>query len=121
MESINKRVRRTRRDLDITQKELAEKSGVSFQAINRIERGKAKPQLETVAKLADALGVDLKWLIAGDGVPVPLHRQTATQQHREQGRSELAGKPGYVITDGGTWEVVDGEWRIVTDKDGETA
>lgn len=45
-----------RRDQALTQQELAERSGVSLNTINRLERGyPARPP--TVRKLAEALGV----------------------------------------------------------------
>lgn len=66
MDGLDKRLRRKRRELDITQQALAEQASLSYQAINRIERGHTSPRIETVAKLATALGVDLKWLAFGD-------------------------------------------------------
>lgn len=44
-------------------RELAAKSGVAFGAINRIELGKTQPRLETLDRLAKALGVGVKDLI----------------------------------------------------------
>lgn len=50
----------------MTQMELADRSGVAHSTIVRIERGQARPQFGTVAKLAEALGRDLKWLVFGE-------------------------------------------------------
>lgn len=55
---------RTRRQL--TQEELAERSGLSYKFIGEIERGTGNPTIETVAQLAVALGVDVADLFAGD-------------------------------------------------------
>ena len=63
--TIGARVRRTRRALDITQADLAARIGVAHTTIVRIERGKAAPRTDTLFKLADALGVDPKWIVAG--------------------------------------------------------
>jgi DNA-binding XRE family transcriptional regulator len=47
---------RTRRAL--TQRELAEKAGISTNALNRLELDKAEPHMSTLRKLARALDVD---------------------------------------------------------------
>jgi transcriptional regulator with XRE-family HTH domain len=44
-------------------RELAARSGVDFTAINRAELGKTMPRLETLERLAKALGVGVKDLI----------------------------------------------------------
>ena len=49
-----------------TQKELAEASGVATATIRRALAGQYDPRLATAGKLAEALGVDIKWLLFGD-------------------------------------------------------
>ncbi len=71
MDRIGLRLRKVRRDRDLTLQALAERAGMTYQAINRIERGHVSPKLETVGKLADALGVDPRWLVFGDTPPRP--------------------------------------------------
>jgi ribosome-binding protein aMBF1 (putative translation factor) len=44
----------------LTQIELSEKSGIPQAQISRIERGVISPTTTTVAKLAEALGADLR-------------------------------------------------------------
>jgi transcriptional regulator with XRE-family HTH domain len=44
---------------NLTQKGLAEKSGISFVAINRIERGNL-PRLSVAYKLFNSMGLDLR-------------------------------------------------------------
>lgn len=56
-ELIRFNLRRIRRAKDITQLELAETSGFSSHAIQRIESGMRQPKLSTIATLAEALGV----------------------------------------------------------------
>lgn len=51
---------RTKRDL--TQRELAEKVGISGPAIAAYETGKAKPRIETLFRLAQALDVEVSEL-----------------------------------------------------------
>jgi transcriptional regulator with XRE-family HTH domain len=44
----------------LSQRELAKLAGISFVSISRIESRKTKPTELTLAKLAKALGVDVK-------------------------------------------------------------
>lgn len=53
------KVLRTIRELGITQKQLAEKMGMSPQMVNKIVKGKENLTLQTIAKLEEALGVSL--------------------------------------------------------------
>jgi DNA-binding XRE family transcriptional regulator len=45
-----------RKDLNITQSELARRTGVSQQAISRIESEKHVPQVDTFMKILDGMG-----------------------------------------------------------------
>jgi HTH-type transcriptional regulator, competence development regulator len=47
-------------------RELGERSGVAFDAINKLELGKRSAQPRTVRKLAEALGVEPRELMKGD-------------------------------------------------------
>ncbi len=60
------RLREWRERRLLTQKELAEKIGVTVGTINRIERGVHRPRLGTVRKLAEALGVEPRELMKGE-------------------------------------------------------
>ena len=51
--------RRTRADLDISQRELAAATGLSRGYLASIELGRANPSLGTVERIADALGIEL--------------------------------------------------------------
>jgi transcriptional regulator with XRE-family HTH domain len=52
---------RTRQQL--TQEQLAERSGLSYKFIGEVERGRGNPTLDTIARLADALGVNITDLL----------------------------------------------------------
>jgi DNA-binding XRE family transcriptional regulator len=49
-----------------TQKEVAEICGLSPTTVNAFETQRVKPQMRTVQKLADGLGVPLRWLLGED-------------------------------------------------------
>ncbi|MBV7292678.1 helix-turn-helix transcriptional regulator [Corynebacterium sp. TAE3-ERU16] len=54
-----------RKERKITQMELAEVSGVDQAEISRIENGRANPTLDTVSRLAAALGKEIRLSPAG--------------------------------------------------------
>ncbi len=58
-QAIALRILRTLRAKNISQKELAEKIGVSPQQVNKIVKGKENLTLETISKIQTALGVSL--------------------------------------------------------------
>ena len=58
MKAISTNVRNKRLDLHMTQKDLAEKCGLSTNYISRIERADVSPTVDTLEKLAKALKVD---------------------------------------------------------------
>lgn len=66
------RLRELRRRRVLTLKELEERSGVAYNTIWRLEKGKTGAQPRTLRKLAAALGVDPSELVAsGEGGSPP--------------------------------------------------
>lgn len=55
-------LRSMRHERGFTQEELAERCGLSVDAVRRIERGRFSASLGTIAKLARGLGVSLRTL-----------------------------------------------------------
>jgi transcriptional regulator with XRE-family HTH domain len=60
-------LKRIRNEYPLTVRELAAKSGVSHDAITRIENGHREARPSTVRKLAQALGVEPRELMKGEG------------------------------------------------------
>lgn len=54
------RMKELRKNRDLSQEELAERADMSSKYISRIEMGQSFPSIETLAKLAGALNVELK-------------------------------------------------------------
>lgn len=54
-----------RKQLKISQDELAKRVGTSAPIIGRYERGEIKPSIEMAKKIADELGVTVDYLIGG--------------------------------------------------------
>jgi len=49
-----------RKTTGLTQKQLSEKTGIAQADISRLENGNANPSLNTLKRLADAMGMTLK-------------------------------------------------------------
>ena len=66
--TIGARITVAREAAGLTQRELAERAGLTQHvSVSRYERGVARPDLETAARLARALEVSLDWLATGQG------------------------------------------------------
>lgn len=57
--SIIDQLKTRRKDLKVTQAMLADLSGVSLRALKAFESGKGNPTLETLSKIANALGMEV--------------------------------------------------------------
>lgn len=65
---IGARIRARRRQLGLSQSELAEQLGVSFQQVQKYERGANRVAASTLVAAAEALGVSIGWLV-GEEAP----------------------------------------------------
>jgi transcriptional regulator with XRE-family HTH domain len=63
---VGRNAARLRAAADLTQEELAERSGLSQQYISDLERGKRNPTVVTLYELATALGVSHVELVRED-------------------------------------------------------
>lgn len=85
---------------ELTQEALAEQSGLTNKFIGEIERGVGNPTIETLDKLASALGIELSDLVAADHQPAEFRlSRKQVQRVREAAESidnvmrQLAGAP----------------------------
>ena len=60
MEQIGTIIKSRRKELGITQQELADLAGVGINSLLSIERGKGNPSLQTLMRILDVLGLDLQ-------------------------------------------------------------
>jgi transcriptional regulator with XRE-family HTH domain len=60
------KLRQLRVESALSLRALAQRSGVAFDTINKLELGHRPARLVTIRKLADALGVEPKELMKGD-------------------------------------------------------
>lgn len=61
-ERVGKRIRKYRREKKMSQEELADKVGLHYTTISRIERGVSNPPVQTINKIAKVLRVDMSEL-----------------------------------------------------------
>lgn len=61
---FGKAIRRRRRELDLSQEQLAERSELHRTYISSIERGQRNPSLENIEKIAKALRISISELFA---------------------------------------------------------
>ena len=106
-ELIGKRIQEIRTQRGMTQEALAERINISKSSISEWEACKRVPRMETLRKIADALGVDV-WEIIGfndveftpvkDGVPLPSNVRPISALHHQRVPligSVAAGEPIY--------------------------
>ncbi len=64
-ETVGKQIARLRTDKGLTQTELGERVGVSFQAVSKWERGETLPDVSVLPDLADVLETTIDTLLRG--------------------------------------------------------
>lgn len=96
MRDIGKNIRKCRVNADLSQDELAARLFVSRQTISNYETGRSRPDIETLAKLADIFNVDIHELIYG-----VTNQKTDTAEDRKKrvitGGTGLAGSLGLAL------------------------
>ncbi|MBI4931415.1 MAG: helix-turn-helix transcriptional regulator [Bacteroidetes bacterium] len=60
---LGKKIRQTRKEQNISQAQLAYESGLSREEIYRLELGYINPTYDTLAAIAEALGIQVKELV----------------------------------------------------------
>ena len=70
--SMGSKLAQARRKNNLTQEQLAEKLGVTRQAVSRWESDAAYPETDKIVRLSQLLGVSCDWLLQeGEEVPAP--------------------------------------------------
>jgi len=57
---IGETIRLRRKELGITQPDLADLAGISINTLYKLERGQGNPSLDVITKVATVLGMQLK-------------------------------------------------------------
>jgi len=64
-QTIGSRIRDKRKEMGFTQEELADKLGVTYQAVSKWETDSSYPDVVLMAQAARALGTSMDWLVTG--------------------------------------------------------
>lgn len=67
VESFAEKIKKARKDIGYTQREVAKETKLPQSTIAKYETGKLEPSIETLGILADFYGVSLDWLIGTKG------------------------------------------------------
>jgi transcriptional regulator with XRE-family HTH domain len=60
---VGEQIRRVREQHNLTQQDVCGRSGIDLASYSRIEQGHASPKLDTLIRIADAIGVELAELV----------------------------------------------------------
>lgn len=67
---LGERIRELRKSAGITQEQLGEKAELSYKFIGELERGQVNVSLDSIARIAEALGVKIGDLFSKEKIPV---------------------------------------------------
>lgn len=59
MANLGEQIKKRRKSLKVTQRQLADLSGVSINTLTKIERGEGNPRLQILERILDTLGLEL--------------------------------------------------------------
>lgn len=59
--NLIQRLKDRREELEVTQEQLSELAGVALRTVKELDAGKGNPTMSTLMKLADVLGMELKF------------------------------------------------------------
>ena len=135
---IANRLVQMRKKMGLSQEQLADKLGLSRQAVSKWERAEASPDTDNLICLAKLYGVSLDELLSTeDSEETIVEEQVKPRQEEKtaedeetveaevidekKGKHVHIGKDGiFVVRDGGDSVTIDGEGIHIQDKDGET-
>ena len=60
---VGERIRHVREHLNFSQQDVCGRSGIDVATYSRIEQGHSSPLLDTLIRIADAMGVELEDLV----------------------------------------------------------
>ena len=84
MQKIGERIAKLRRERDLTQADLAEWLGISYQAVSSWERGATMPDISKLVELSRALGTTVDALLTGEEKETPvMAAETAPEKAQE--------------------------------------
>ncbi|MBR3268781.1 MAG: helix-turn-helix domain-containing protein [Oscillospiraceae bacterium] len=86
-------IRQLRRNMHLTQKQLAERLCVSDKAVSKWERGNGSPDISLLSALADVLGTDVCVLLSGE-----MKENESEKGNMKKLKFYVCGKCGNIVT-----------------------
>ena len=86
--TIGEKIAKARREKRLTQEELADRLGVSRQAVSKWESGAALPETDKLARLSGLLGVSCDYLLCDDASEEPGNAFGRPRQEAEAGQTD---------------------------------
>lgn len=86
MNKIGRKIAELRKANNMTQMELADKLGISFQAVSNWERGNTMPDVSKLPELAELFHVSIDELLNGEGALVEAVLSNTVDQYIEEGK-----------------------------------
>lgn len=99
------RLQQLRKEKGMSQEELAERLGVSRQAVSKWESGQSTPDVEKIVAASELFGVTTDWLLKG----VRPAGETAFAKRKLAGRILFAASPAFAAA--GLMLAVAGDWE----------
>ncbi len=93
---INKRLRELQKTLNVTIKEMAEKTGLPYPTIQSYLLDKRSPSAQNINKIAQAFGVNSDWILTGEG-DMFIEKTGMPNEFIEKLKKDLAKSPPEVI------------------------
>ena len=85
--TIGEKIAKARREKRLTQEELADRLGVSRQAVSKWESGAALPETDKLARLSGLLGVSCDYLLCDDAAEEQKNASGRPKQEAEAGQT----------------------------------
>ena len=79
MQDIGKRIISLRKNKNMTQVDLADKLGISYQAVSSWERGRGMPDISSLDALCNDLDVSVNELLSGEVLPPEFYEKKAEE------------------------------------------
>ena len=102
---IGKRIAEARKKLSISQAQIAEKLFISSQAVGKWERGESMPDITTLIRLAEILGVDLNYF--SKSIQFEETETTIEEAVNNEKSDEINNEKRNWNMSGGNWENAD--------------
>lgn len=84
MESIGRRIAELRKKANMTQMELADHMGITFQSISNWERGNTMPDISKLPELAELFDVTIDELLGKESKLIKRQRRRTRRGRRNQ-------------------------------------